>query len=224
MRTDTATFRRRIFAQVRGLGINSVRSRIVAHRIVGAVRHGSYNPYNAFEGRATVETVDMKLLFSFGGGHFVRVVLNGDLSFTASTDDEILVSTSPTAEQIMLRPVIEDAADALRAVRNAVCREWNDANGHPATIELCDVRYQAVDADPRSIAAQAAYDALRDRSLASNRFAPASYIDPILYSAYSDEYKEEHGTRPSAHHMYDDVVAFMGRMDAGADEDHRMAA
>lgn len=223
MRTDTATFRRRIFSQVRALGINSVRSKIVAQRIVSGIRYGSYNPYNAFEGRPTVETVDMKLLFSFGGSHFVRVVLDDDVSFTASTDDQVLVNTSANDEQTALRPLLEDAADAVHRIRGIACREWDVANGHPATNELAEVRYQAVRADPRCVAAQEAYDALRDRSLASNRFAPASYIDPILYSEYSDEYKEETGIRPRGHHMHHDVVAFMERM-SGRDDADRMAA
>lgn len=224
MRTDTATFRRRIFAQVRALGINSVRSKIVAQRIVAGIRYDSYNPYNAFDGRATIDSITMKLLLGFGG-HFVRVVLDDDTSFTESTDERILVDTSANDEQVALRPLIEDAAYALRRVRAAACRDWDEANGHPATNDLAEVRFRTVNEDPRCVAAQAAYDALRDRSLASNRFAPVSYIDPILASAYSDEYKEETGSRPSGPQMYDDVVAFMDRLYAPREDgDLNMAA
>lgn len=214
MRTDTKSFRANVLKQVRALGINSVRSKIVANRIASGIAHGSYNPYSArggYDARGEIGTLVLRLNFAFSGGQYVEAWVDGDLAFTATTDQHLLVNVEPTAEQVALRPQLIAALEAVRSAKNDACRAWDAENGHPANIGIAEIRHQAVGADADVVAAVAAYEALRDRSLASNRFAPLACVDPMLQGEYSDDFKEEHGSRPGGYIRYDEAVAYFAR-------------
>jgi hypothetical protein len=227
MRTDTSTFRTNVFKSVRALGINSQRSKIVARRIASGIAHGSYTRYDGkvYDGVATLDTFELKLDFCFNGSQIVDVIVDGVRVFGASTDDHVLVSTEPTATQIALKPQLEEAAGRIRDVVADACDAWNEANGNPTTNELAEKRHGEINADPKVVAVRAAYAALRDRSLDSNRFATISYVDPALHSCYSDDHKDEYGFRPRGHVRYDEVVAFYERTarEHAANDDQEIA-
>lgn len=227
MRTNTTTFRSNLFKSVRALGVNSLRSKIVAKRIANGIAYGSYNSYGEkqFEGVKTLDTIELKLDFCFNGAQIVDVIVDGVRVFGASTDDHVLVSTDPTATQVALKPLLEEAAGQIRDVVADACDAWNEANGNPTTIELAEVRHGEINADPKVVAVRAAYAALRDRSLASNRFATISYVDPALHGCYSDDHKDEYGFRPRGHVRYDEVVAFYERTarEQAANDDEQVA-
>lgn len=152
MRTDTKTFAKRVFAQVRALGINSVRSKTVARRITSGISHGAYiTSGDQFEARTEIGTLDLELAIR-GSFHSVMVFVDGQFAFSETTPDRRLVNLETTPGQRELaQPIFE------------------------AMIDL----YGAEDRDRPAL--QAAYDALRDRSLALNPFAHANEIDPALF-------------------------------------------
>lgn len=210
MRTDTNTFRTNVFKSVRALGINSMRSKIVAKQIASGIEHGSYTRYDGkvYDGTKTLDTLELKLDFCWNGAQIVDVIVDGIRVFGASTDDCVLVSTEPTDAQKELRPRLEAAMEAIyREVADAR-RRWEEAN---PGVDAGEVRHASVQADPAVVAARAEYRALRKQSLASNRHAHIAYTHPALYDVYSDDVKEDRGSRPSGHIRYDEVVAFYKR-------------
>lgn len=170
MRTDTRTFAKRVFAQVRALGINSVRSKHVARRIVSGISHGAYMVGGEqFAARGEIGTLELELAIR-GSFQSVMVTVDGEFAFSESTPDRRLVSLDTTPEQRDLaQPIFEAMIDLF----------GGEDHERPAL--------------------QAAYDALRDRSLALNPFAHANEVDPALFGCYSDTVKEEDGRRPSGH-------------------------
>jgi hypothetical protein len=227
MRTDTKTFANRIYPMIRALGISGKNSRLLASQVIQAVRCGSYNPYSAnggFKAVKTLETINVSLFFAFSGDQFVQVEIDGELAFTVSNASRTLVSCDPTVEQVELADQLEDA---LRAYYNACSQavtEWDAQNGSPADTEAAEVRYHAVREHPLVIATCAAYDQLRDESLAINRYAHVSYIDPMLFGEYSDAYKQETGCRPRGHIRYSEAVSYFDRFERDAANENQAAA
>jgi hypothetical protein len=227
MRTDTKTFANRVYPMIRKLGINPKKSRILASQVVQAVRYGSYNPYAAnggFTGVKTLETFDLSLVFSFSGGQFVQVEVDGALAFTVTTSDHELVSCEPTPVQLELGPKLEDASRAYYSACSEAVREWDAVNGYPASNEEAEVRFHAVGKHAAVIAARAAYDLLRDESLASNPYAHINYIDPMLFGEYSDCYKDETGCRPRGHIRYSEAVGYFDRFERDAANENQAVA
>lgn len=189
MRTDTKTFEKRAFAMVRALGINSVRSKQVASRIVSGLRHGASFMYGGgTEPRTEIDSIELELSLR-GSFQSVNVHVDGAFLFGAQSNDGKLVSFETTREQELLeRPMFE------------------------ATIAL----YQADDAERPAM--QAAYDALRDRMLALNPFAHAARVDPALHECYSDVVKSEDGRRPRGHVTVDECRRYLLRRQDGLRE------
>lgn len=183
MRTDTKTFEKRAFAMTRALGINSVRSKQVAARIVSGMRHGAYFMGGGQWGPvAEFSTIELELAIR-GAFQSVMVTVDGEFAFSASTTDNVLVSLEPTPEQQALAQPIHEAMIAL---------------------------YGAEDADRP--AAQAAYDALRDRSLALNPFAPANVVDPMLFECHSEVVEYRDGYKPGGHRTVDECRRYLLRV------------
>lgn len=215
MRTDTATFRSRVYKQVRALSINAVRSERVAKQIVRGISRGLYADFdqNGYEARKTINSLALQLRIRIDGAQYVDVLVDGELAFSTSTGDLILVSLEATAEQLEIRKDLEVLYRNINAVISQACIRWENANGYPASNAEADLRHDAVNVDPAVIAAQAEYDALRDRSLAINPHAPLYTVDPQLSCSYSDNYKHVTGCRPRTYTSYADAKAFFADLD-----------
>ena len=226
MRTDTNTFRTNVFKSVRAMGINSMRSKIVAKRIASGIEYGSYTRYDGkvYDGTKTLDTLELKLDFCWNGAQIVDVIVDGVRVFGVSTDDCVLVSTEPTEMQKDLRPRLETAMEAVYTAVTEAGRLWDEAN---PDLDAGEVRRAVVEMDPAVVAARAEYRALRKQSLASNRHAHIAYTHPALYDVYSDDVKDDRGSRPSGHIRYDEVVAYYTRRSevrAAANDDQEIAA
>lgn len=228
MRADTTTFAKSIFAQVRALGINSVRSKQVANRIFGGIRYGSYNPYghSGFEGRETIETIRLELDIGWGQMQTVSVIIDGKLAFTASTNDGVLVNVEATPRQIEMQDELIQLMQAAYAAIDDAYDAYAEAHGHPETDEQCDRRREFSRQDPGVIAANARYDTLRDESLAINPFASGFIVDPDLGESYSNVYKSEYNFRPRGYANVADMRAYLlqDRSDMFDDDEEMMAA
>jgi hypothetical protein len=226
MRTDTKTFRTNVLAQVKALGINSNRSKIVAKRLASAISNGSYGSYGSagFEGRKSFDTLELKLDFMFSGGQAVDAIIDGEYAMAASTDDQRLVDVEATAEQKAMRPAFDMAIQDLYGSLSDACQAWDDVHGHPETFALADVRRADVDLVPEVVAARAAYDALVQRSVAMNRYAHATWTDPIAFDSYSDCWKDETGSRPRGYANREQILAYFAREQAGAANDDDKSA
>jgi hypothetical protein len=205
MRTDTTTFAKFIYRAVRDLGINAVRSKIVASRIASSFRYGFYNPLGdfGFEARKNIETIELKLDITFSGFQCVNVIVDGEFAFNASNDRGLLVSIDPTPRQLEL---VDELHNRMRAANFAIgdaCNAYAEIHGYPQTDAEFDARSDFCEQDPAVIAAKAAYDNLRDESLSLNPFAPGHIVDPRLAYKYSDTHKYEYGCRP---HGYENVA------------------
>lgn len=197
MRTDTTTFRRRVRTMVRALGIKSARSKIVALRIAGGIRHGSCNPYangRGHEGRDEIASLDLEL--DVFGIHVVRVVVDGEFAFSATTDDRVLVDVEPTPGQVAMRDRLHDLMVASLHAADDARIAWESSNGSSDDDGPVSSRETFVDADPSTVAARAAYEAAVEESLALNRFAHVAYTDPLLHEEWSWAVKCEDGGRP----------------------------
>jgi hypothetical protein len=216
MRTDTKTFAANVLKSVRALGINSVRSKQMAYLVVDSVTRGWKAPYGEHEFKAveTLDAIELKLDFMVMGGQALDVHVDGAYGFSVSTADNVLVSLEATPEQVALLPQLEAAHKALFGTIGDQCIAWDRLHGHPATFDLADQRAIDVNATPEVVAAQAAYDALRDRSLASNPHASIRIVDPILADRYSDELKEDTGRRPTGHVRHATAQRYFERMEA----------
>lgn len=215
MRTDTNTFAKTAFKAVRALGINSVNSRSLARQIVSVLAHGGYNAQGeVIPSRREIADFKVNLNLGFWGPQYVAVIIGGEVAFTVTIHGRQIVSTQPTARQLELHDAMIEALEAVRDASAFACRVWEDANGYPATNEAADRRYEEVRKDAGYIAALAAYNALRDESLALNPFAPARIVDTMTYGTFSDWHKEEVGWRPGSNQTLAEVRAWMERESA----------
>src|SRR3546814_6429908 len=85
------------------------------------------------------------------------------------------------------------------------------AYGNPETNEDWDKQSEFCDQDSGVISARAAYNALRDESLAINPFAPGHIVDPDLHNEYSEIYKYECGPRPRGYTNVAEMKAYSAR-------------
>lgn len=213
MRTDTTTFAKFVFRAVRDLGINSVRSKQVARRISSSFSYGFHNPYGdfSFEARKNIDTIELQLNIGFSGFQGVDVIIDGEFGFRASTNDGVLVDVEATPRQVEMCDELHDLMRATNTAISNACDAFAKEFGYPQTNEDCEKRFEFCEQDSGIIAAQAHYDALRDESLAINRFAPGHYIDPALHYEYSDTYKYEYGCRPRGYTSVAEMKAYLER-------------
>lgn len=223
MRTDTASFAKNAFKAVRSLGVNSVRSKHLARQIVQVANHGGYDAQGGeIPGHTSFDAFRVALEFAFSGFQYVQIWDGDQPVFTVTTAGGRIVSTEATPAQIALRERMEIAGRAIYASSGELCAEWEKTHGYPQTREAADLRHDFVEADPRHLAARAAYDALRDESLALNPFAPANVIDWKQWGHFSDWYKEETGSRPGTHWRHAEMVRWLERQTE--DQDMALAA
>lgn len=223
MRTDTRSFADNAFKAVRALGVNSVNGKRLARQIVIVANHGGYDAQGSEIPPHTIfADLRVSLEFAFSGFQYVAVNDGDRQVFTVTANGGAIVSTDPTPRQIELAEAMQVAGRAVFSLSADLCGEWEDANGYPTTFEAADRRGLAVNTDPRMVAAHAAYDALRDESLALNPYAHPRIIDWRQWSLFSDWYKEESGSRPSTGWRYADMVRWIER--ETQDETERLAA
>src|SRR3546814_6682905 len=91
------------------------------------------------------------------------------------------------------------------------CRAYRKAYGNTETTEDWDKQSEFCDQDSGVISARAAYNALRDESLAINPFAPGHIVDPDLHNEYSEIYKYECGPRPRGYTNVAEMKAYSAR-------------
>ena len=210
MRTDTRTFRDRVLRQVRALGINSVRSKRVAARIVDRVRHGSYMDA-AEKGRETLSSLELKLCVRSEERQFVDVYLDGSYAFPATTDDWRLVSTEATPRQLVLAAEMASLARHIGDLRQGVWMSALDADGAPDWDAPAVCVQPGLPQDhPEIQALLARHDAAQAESLSINRFADVRVLDPELADIHYECCKDE-GYRPSGYHSLDSVRSYMER-------------
>ncbi len=215
MRTTTATFRNRVFKQVRALGINHARSVEVTRSLVYTIRR-QFND-------ADIATLEMELDI-FGSQHLVRATVNGSIQVVASNADRTLVNIEPTARQIALCEEMRTLSSAIYDLLAGEYARPRLANGEiDWDGALIEIRPELGHDAPEVKALNARYDTLRAESLAINPWASGSYIDPDLAGFYSDIYKDECGFRPRGYISYRAMDAYVKAACKASNDDNATA-
>jgi len=202
MRTDTTTFRKRVFADLRKAGLSSAKARAARSAICWAAYTAGY-PVLSDTARARV---------SMDSAYAQTVYMDdeGIARFPADVHENLqpLINTSATDEQDRLRREMEEMLspmyDAVDAARS---------NGHVEPNK-----------EPLAAAYIASYNAKRDAVLAINPHVHASVADPDLYECYHNVYKSEYGFRPRGFITLDGVREAMARFARQSRETASIAA
>ncbi len=196
MRTDTRTFKNRVFRMVRSLGINSRRSKPLAKRIVSLFSHGAYDAHTGtfVEPLTTIGTIDLRLEILSETSHAVSIHADGEFIGSMTNAERTLVDVRPSSRQIELRDRMIDLVDRIREIRNAA-----DRLGENEEIAIAGLL--------------AEHDRHQTESISINPFVDVGIIDPELAMIHYEVCKDD-GHRPGPYNPYGRVKSYMDRREA----------
>ena len=202
MRTDTTTFRKRVFADLRKAGLSSAKARAARNAICWAA-YTAGHPVLSDAARARV-SIDSAYAQS------VYIDDEGIARFVGNVHESMqpLICTSATEEQEQLRREMEEMLSPMYdAIDTARCDGHVEPSKAPAAAAIISL-----------------YNAKRDAVLAINPHVHASVADPDIYESYHNVYKSEYGFRPRGFITLDGVREAMARFARQSLEQAAMAA
>src|SRR3546814_14342989 len=100
-----------------------------------------------------------------------------------------LFRSEATPRQVEIGEELRKSISAISSAIGHACRAYRKAYGNPETKEDWDKQSEFCDQDSGVISARAAYNALRDESLAIHPLAHGHIVDPELQHQYSESSK-----------------------------------
>lgn len=174
MRTDTNTFAKRVFKDLRAAGLSAAAATAGRNAILSAA-HAFGHPLLDDSARACV-SMDSE------DSQSVYIDELGVARFHAGVAEQHqpLVNSMPTDEQL-------EIADELSDIRGSIYEAISLAE---------DAGSKEPFKDDAVVALNKQYDELRERSIAINPNVHAGHIDPDAYDFYSMMHKDTYGFRP----------------------------
>lgn len=190
MRTDTNTFAKRVFKDLRAAGLSAAAATAGRNAILSAAHAFGY-PLLDDSARACV-SMDSE------DSQSVYVDERGLARFHAGVADhhQPLVNTTPSDEQL---EIADELCDIRCSIYEAVSLAEDAGSKEPFK-------------DAAVVALNKQYDELRERSIAINPFVHAGHIDPDAYDFYSMMHKDTYGFRPRGYITFPTMKDKMERL------------